>query len=269
MTDEIIPIEGVVPDTEPPPQTPRLWGAWATIGLGLAIGLLFLAAQTLAIILLAVVKLASGPVPDVVDYIYGLASNGLAVSLASIASAVVGTAFIVLFVRIRGNKSVAGYIGLRRVSLKTVLLSVLGFVLVFIGISALEILFNTLTGASSSDSVNTSFMTDTYATAGWLPLLWVAVVVFAPVFEEAFFRGFLYVGLERSRIGVAGTIIFTSLVWAALHMQYNLIGMATIVIMGIVLGIIRRTTRSLWPTIIFHSLWNFTALLLTALTLGG
>jgi hypothetical protein len=86
----------------------------------------------------------------VVDYIYRLASTGLAVSLASIASAVVGTAFIVLFVRIRGNKSVAGYIGLRRVSLKTVLLSVLGFVLVFIGISALEILFNTLTGQSST-----------------------------------------------------------------------------------------------------------------------
>jgi membrane protease YdiL (CAAX protease family) len=145
----------------------------------------------------------------------------------------------------------------------------LGFVLVFIGISALETLFNTLTGAGSSESVNTSFMTDTYTSAGWLPLLWIAVVIFAPVFEEAFFRGFLFVGLERSRIGVAGTIIFTSLVWAALHMQYNLIGMATIVIMGIVLGVIRHRTHSLWPTIIFHSLWNFVALLGTALTLGG
>jgi membrane protease YdiL (CAAX protease family) len=269
MTDEIITAAGVVPEPEPPPQTPRLWGAWATIGLGLAIGLLFLAAQTLALILYAIPQIVSEPIPDVVEYVSGLASNGLVVSISSIASAVVGTAFIVLFVRIRGNKSVAGYIGLKRVSLKTVLLSVLGFVLVFIGISALEILFNTLTGTSSSDSINTSFMTDTYTTAGWLPLLWVAVVVFAPVFEEAFFRGFLYVGLERSRIGVAGTIIFTSLVWAALHMQYNLIGMATIVIMGVVLGIMRRKTRSLWPTIIFHSLWNFTALLLTAITLGG
>jgi hypothetical protein len=269
MTDEIISAEGIFPEPEPPPRTPRLWGAWATIGLGLAIGLLFLAAQTLALIFVAVVRIASAPIPDVVDYIYGLASNGLAVSLASIVSAITGTAFIVLFVKIRGNKSVADYIGLKRISWKTVVAVILVFVLVFAAISGLEILFNSLTGTSSSDSVNTDFMTDTYSTAGWLPLLWVAVVVFAPVFEEVFFRGFLFVGLERSRIGVAGTIVFTSLVWASLHMQYNLVGMATIVIMGIVLGVMRHRTHSLWPTIIFHSLWNFVALLGTAIMLGG
>jgi membrane protease YdiL (CAAX protease family) len=269
MTDEIITAEGIAAEPEIPSHAPRLWGAWATIGLGLAIGLLFLAAQTLALVLYAIVTFASNPIDDVFEYLSGLGSNGMVVSLASIFSAVVGMLLIVLFIRIRGNKSVADYIGLKRISWKTVLLTLLGFVLVFIGISALETLFNTLTGAGSSESVNTSFMTDTYTSAGWLPLLWIAVVIFAPVFEEAFFRGFLFVGLERSRIGVAGTIIFTSLVWAALHMQYNLIGMATIVIMGIVLGVIRHRTHSLWPTIIFHSLWNFVALLGTALTLGG
>jgi membrane protease YdiL (CAAX protease family) len=269
MTDEIIPAADIVLEPEIQAPSPRFWGAWATIGLGLAIGLLFLAAQTLALIVYAIITLASNPIDDVFEYLSGLASNGLVVSLSSIFSAVVGMLLIVVFIRIRGNKSVAAYIGLKRVSWKTVLLTLLGFVLVFIGISALEALFNMLTGAGSSESVNTSFMTDTYTSAGWLPLLWIAVVIFAPVFEEAFFRGFLFVGLERSRIGVVGTILFTSLVWAALHMQYDLVGMATIVIMGIVLGVIRHRTRSLWPTIIFHSLWNFVALLGTALTLGG
>ncbi len=112
-------------------------------------------------------------------------------------------------------------------------------------------------------------MTDTYKTAGWLPLLWTAVVIFAPFFEEVLFRGFLFVGLEHSRIGVAGTVILTSLVWAALHMQYNLIGMATIVIMGIVLGVIRHKTHSLWAPVLFHMMWNFLALLVTAISLGG
>ena len=142
------------------------------------------------------------------------------------------------------------------------------FILAFAAIAGLEWLFNSLTHASS-ESTNSSFMTDTYNTAGWLPLLWVAVVIFAPAFEEAFFRGFLFVGLQRSRIGAAGTILLTSLVWASLHLQYNVIGMATIVLLGLVLGVVRLKTKSLWNTIIFHSLWNLTALVFTAISLRG
>jgi len=142
------------------------------------------------------------------------------------------------------------------------------FILTFAAIAGLETLYNSLAGPSA-ESVNSSFMTDTYNTAGWLPLLWVAVVGFAPIFEEAFFRGFLFAGLQRSRIGVVGTILLTSLVWASLHLQYNIIGMATIVLLGLVLGVVRFKTRSLWSTILIHSLWNFVALLGTAVSLRG
>jgi membrane protease YdiL (CAAX protease family) len=252
----------------PEPKT-QLWGAWATIGLGLAIGLLFLAAQTVVLIGFLVVKMTSGRIPDLLDYVQSLASNGLVVALATIASAVAGIALITLFVRIHGNKSVSDYIGFKRISWKTVLAIIAVFILMFAAIAGLEALYNSLSGTSSSDSVNTSFMTDTYKTAGWLPLLWVAVVVFAPVFEEAFFRGFLFAGLQRSRIGVAGTILFTSLVWASLHLQYNFVGMTTIVILGVVLGVVRLKTRSLWSTVLLHSLWNFVALLGTAISLRG
>lgn len=245
------------------------WGAWATIGLGLAIGLLFLGAQTVVLIGFLAVKLASGRIPDLLGYVQDLASNGLVVSLATIASAIAGMALIILFVRIHGNQSVADYIGFKRIPFKAILMVIAVFILMFAVITGLETLYNALSGTSSSDSVNTSFMTDTYKTAGWLPLLWVAVVVFAPVFEEAFFRGFLFAGLVRSRIGAAGTILFTSLVWASLHLQYNVVGMATIVILGVVLGVVRLKTRSLWSTVLLHALWNFVALLGTAISLRG
>jgi membrane protease YdiL (CAAX protease family) len=246
-----------------------LWGAWATIGLGLAIGLLFLAAQTVVLMGFLVAKLAKGPISDLVDYVQGMASNGLVVSLSTIVSAIAGASLIILFVRIRGNKNVSQYIGLRRISKKTVVIILAVFILSFAGITGLETLYNALTGITSADSVNSNFMIDTYNSAGWLPLLWVAVVLFAPMFEEAFFRGFLFAGLEHSRIGAVGTIILTSLVWASLHLQYDIIGMTTIVILGVVMGVVRYKTRSLWSTILMHSLWNFVALFGTALSLKG
>jgi uncharacterized protein len=256
-----------LPVREPAPE-PKVWGAWATIGLGLAIGMLFLAAQTAVLIGFLIVRIASGPIPDLLDYVQGLASNGLVVALSTVVSGIVGGALIYLFVRIHGNKSVSAYIGFKRISWTTVAIVVAVFIVAMAAINGLQLLYNLFAG-SSADSANSNFMTNTYNTAGWLPLLWISVVLFAPAFEEAFFRGFLFVGLERSRIGAVGAIILTSLVWASLHLQYNIIGMATIVLLGIVLGVVRHKTKSLWSTILIHSLWNFVALLTTAISLRG
>jgi hypothetical protein len=250
-------------------ESPCFWGAWATIGLGLATGLVFFAAQTLVLLGFLAAKVASGPVPDMVGYVQSLAGNGLVVGLATVVSAIAGIAFIVLFVRIRGNKGISGYLGFGRVSWNLVITAVIIFVLAFAVILGLESLYASLTHSASAEASNSSFMTDTYQTAGWLPLLWAAVVLFAPVFEETFFRGFLFAGLVRSRLGSAGTIILTSLVWASLHLQYNVVGMATIVILGLVLGAVRLKTRSLWSTILIHALWNAAALTATAISLRG
>ena len=249
------------------PVAPVLWGAWATIGLGLATGLVFFAAQTVVLFIYLAVKIASGPVPDLLAYLQSLSSNGLVVSLATVVSALAGIAFIILFVRVRGNKSFSGYLGLGKISWRLVITAVVVFIVAFGAILGLESMYSSLSHSASAEAAKSSFMTNTYQTAGWLPLLWVAVVLFAPVFEEAFFRGFLFAGLERSRIGAVGTVLLTSLVWASLHLQYNLMGMATIVILGLVLGTVRFKTRSLWPTIMIHALWNAAALAATAASL--
>jgi CAAX protease family protein len=265
MTDQIIQLQ---PAAQEPAAGPKLWGGWATIGLGFAIGLLFIAAQTLAVLCFLLVKLSTGTISNLQDYIQSLSTNGLVVSISTLASAVVGIAFIYLFVRLRGNKNLGEYLGLKRISWKTVLVVVAVFLLTLGATLLLENLATNLAG-SSAESGNTSFMTDTYKTAGWLPLLWVSVVIFAPAFEEAFFRGFLFVGLERSRIGIIGTVVLTSLVWALLHLQYNVWGMAEILLMGFVLGTLRYKTRSLWSTFLFHSAWNLVALIGTALAVKG
>jgi uncharacterized protein len=234
--------------------------------LGLAIGFIFIAAQTLVLLGFLAAKLASGPVPNMLDYLQSLTTNGLLVALSTTVSAAAGMALIYVFIRVRGNKNPWSYLGLRRIGWKTVL-AVAGVFILTLGATIILENLATRLGGSSAESGNNSFMTGTYNTAGWLPFFWLAVAGFAPAFEEAFFRGFLFSGLVRSRLGVWGTVIFTSVIWASLHLQYNWAGMAEILLMGIVLGFVRYKTRSLWSTFLFHSAWNLAALIGTAIAI--
>ena len=112
------------------------------------------------------------------------------------------------------------------------------------------------------------FMIDAYQTAGFVPLLWVALVVMAPVFEEIFFRGFIFPGIRNSRLGVTGAIVLTSLAWAACHVQYDLYHMTVIFGMGIVLGVARWRTESVYPPMATHAALNLVATVQVAVYLA-
>ena len=103
------------------------------------------------------------------------------------------------------------------------------------------------------------FMLNIYQTAGVLPLFWLAIVVMAPVFEEVFFRGFMFAGLERSKLGGLGAIVVTSFAWAAIHVQYDLYGMATVFVLGLLFGAARLRSRSVLLTIGLHATVNLVA----------
>ena len=89
-----------------------------------------------------------------------------------------------------------------------------------------------------------------------MPLLWLAVVVAGPIVEEALFRGFFFRGIQCSKLGAPGAIIITSVLWSALHLQYDTFEIATIFVFGLLLGCVRWQTGSLYLTIILHSLSN-------------
>ncbi|MFC1958097.1 lysostaphin resistance A-like protein [Chloroflexota bacterium] len=112
-------------------------------------------------------------------------------------------------------------------------------------------------------------MVNVYNTSVWPPLLWAALIIFAPAFEETFFRGFLFEGFRQSRIGIIGTIGLTALTWAALHMQYDIYGIVTIFIMGVLLGIVRLKTDSLWSPLLIHAFFNFVATLQVAINMNS
>ena len=112
-------------------------------------------------------------------------------------------------------------------------------------------------------------MAETYETTASLPLLWIAFVVAAPLVEELFFRGFLFEGLRDSWMGPTGAVLVTSLAWAAIHMQYEMFQIVIIGTLGILLGIAKLKTRSLYIPIAMHTFNNLLAMGVTSLYLNS
>ena len=109
------------------------------------------------------------------------------------------------------------------------------------------------------DRPTPEFMTRVYSSTQNLPLLWIAVAVGAPFFEEFLFRGFLLEGLSRSRLGLTGAILLTSASWAIIHMQYGWFEIISIFFVGIALCIAKLKSNSLYVPIAMHMLMNLVA----------
>jgi membrane protease YdiL (CAAX protease family) len=100
------------------------------------------------------------------------------------------------------------------------------------------------------------FMVEVYSSAGSPPLLWLALIVAAPLTEEFVFRGFLYQGLINTRLRFAGTAIVTSLLFASLHLQYDLYGISSIFFVGLLLCYVRHKSQSVLTCVLAHGITN-------------
>lgn len=104
-------------------------------------------------------------------------------------------------------------------------------------------------------------------------LFFVTAVTIAPVFEEMLFRGFIFTGLARSRLGVAGAIVLTTAMWTAVHQHFTVAwfnevyGLAVLFGAGVIFALARLRTGSLTAAIALHGTWNATLLLVDAMVL--
>ena len=78
-------------------------------------------------------------------------------------------------------------------------------------------------------------------------------VVFAPIVEEIFFRGFLFQGF-RQRYGWVPAILISSAIFAAAHLDP--IAFIPTFVLGSVLAYVYHRSNSVWPGIILHFLVN-------------
>jgi uncharacterized protein len=120
----------------------------------------------------------------------------------------------------------------------------------------------------SGHALVTPFQMQSYTTAaaeGWLPALLIAAIVVAPAAEEIMFRGFLFRGWARSERSAWPAILVISVLWAALHVQYDWTGILQIFVIGLFLGWMRWRSGSTLLTLLLHALFNLEGTMETVL----
>ena len=95
-------------------------------------------------------------------------------------------------------------------------------------------------------------------------------ITLGPLWEELFFRGFLYPALAR-RTGVATAVVLTSLPFGLIHYpQYkSWAAVLVIVMVGVVLTGVRAVTKSVGASLVVHVGYNATLMMLTFAATGG
>ena len=237
----------------------RVWGGWATAGYGLVIvGTTVMVQVMVSFAFLIGIIASSGLQGDPPPFMEGLEEiGGLVAAVSSYPSAVIGLALVIAFIKMRNGAGIREYLGLTPISLKTLL--------IVLAISAGYIVLTEGLGQIIKPPTS-EFAFDLYRTSVWPPLLWIAVIVFAPAFEETFFRGFLFEGFRQSRIGITGAILITAVVWTLLHIQYSAFEIATLFVLGLILGVVRWKTGSMWSVLAMHAFHNAAATVLIALS---
>ena len=233
------------------------WGVLATLGLGLAVVVVYTFAQ--GILMLAALTAAprTAHQPPMAGGVFPSLSNiGFLFALGTVLAAPLGIGLTLAFARARRGLVVKRYLGLVRPGLRQTLVSVLLLVLFSAAYDALS----TLLGRPQVPD----FMIDVYRTAGSPLLLALAVVLAAPAFEELLFRGFLLEGLRRSALGGSGAALLTSALFAVTHLQYDLFDMSAVFTLGLLFALVRLRTGSTWLTFGLHALTNLIALLQVA-----
>lgn len=243
------------------PLTPKRWGFWATLGFGVVIIALYLFAQGLAVGVMAVIEAGGvGSIENKEELVASIVGNGFYLSVGIIVSACVGVLTIWAVVALRKNISLKEYLALKNPSLKVYARWVaIGLIFLFAWEGANAML----------EQPDSAWVMETYETAKYVPLIWIAFVIAAPLFEEFFFRGFLFEGLRDSWMGPVGAVVVTSIAWASIHMQYGMFQIVMIGLLGVLLGIAKLKTRSLYVVIAMHSLNNLVATIQVSLYLNS
>jgi membrane protease YdiL (CAAX protease family) len=99
--------------------------------------------------------------------------------------------------------------------------------------------------------------------AAGIALFVILAVVMAPVFEEIFFRGFLFRGFSSSWGWVAGACV-SAAIFGLAHLQLDVF--VPLFALGFGLAWVYKRTGSLWSSIAFHALFNGLSVLAWALT---
>jgi membrane protease YdiL (CAAX protease family) len=262
MGDMLMTAEPLAARTEETEDTESIlpedgrWGPWGTMLWAVVLVIVHNVLMGATIMALAFNRLAQRDVNDpnaapAADILELIANDGVAGSIAAVVASLFCVGAILALTRMRTSDH-RSYLGMRM----TPLFPTVGWVGAIVGLQLLwQLAAQYGVGAEYSQ-----YTVDVYRTGAGHPAMWIAYLLLIPAFEEFFARGFLYAGWQRSGLGAVGALFATTVVWTAMHFQYTPIELAQVASAGLLLGLARMQTGSIYPPIVMHAVVNFMAL---------
>lgn len=135
-----------------------------------------------------------------------------------------------------------------------------GWTIVLIVVSILLVMLMALMGIGVENSKTESIQSQ--VTPLNFLIAFVSASIISPVYEEVFYRGFIY-RLLRSKLGIVAGMIISSFIFMIVHIPtYNVLPVTFV--SGLVFSWTYEKTGSVIPSIIIHGTFNGIALILTA-----
>jgi membrane protease YdiL (CAAX protease family) len=230
-------------DALPDPLAPgKPWGLAATLGLGLLIWysleLLQAALGTSIDRVLVGLRLVHA----------GQVTKATTFAVVSIVSAALCGALVIAAARLRDGMDARGYLGVGPVSGKELARWLIATIVI---VAQTDLVLYLVKGELMPPE-----WVAVYRSVQSPALFWLALAVATPVFEELLFRGFVFAGIQASRLGGFGAVAITAIVWTMAHGQNDPLEFAMIFIIGVTLGIARLRTGSILTTMSMHMLIN-------------
>jgi uncharacterized protein len=227
------------------------WGPLGTILWSVVIALIFVATQTVVVIIYIImnnVVLPSGVSSPMARLQY----DGVLLSICTFAAAVTGSSMTIIAVKLKHGSDLKTCLGITLPNKRQ-------FFQWFVAIGVF-ILVSDCVSFFLGKPIVPEFMARTYGSLESPWMLSLALLLAAPLFEELFFRGFLIKGLSASILRWYGAVIFSSAAWATIHQQYDLYGITTIFALGLILGTARVKTGSTILAMFLHSFCSLVAI---------
>jgi uncharacterized protein len=229
----------------------RTWKFAATLAWGLLVAAVFVGAQVTATGVIALQGKGELTEAQAARILEAAPTDGYVLAVSTFVSMLVCVPLLFGIAWLKKGSDLRQYFALRPVPVQTLF--------AWIGITLVLLAFSDGLTWMLGKPIVPDFMRVVNATAQPVWLLWLALVVAAPLFEEIFFRGFLFTGFAASAAGPVGAIVITSVLWAAIHLQYDLYGIATLFVLGVVFGLARLRAGSLYVPLALHAMTNLIA----------
>ena len=247
-----------LPHRAKPPKSTPLFSRLGTLLLLIAMVVAFFISQLIGVYIAGKLVLPATKNATMGDIFFFGSNNGTVVSISIMIGCLLLVAISVLLIRVRGG-DIRQYLALRPFSW-ALSIGMLGLLLIFIiGSQALTYLLH------ESPLV---FVDPLYQSVSSIWLLIFAMVIVAPIYEELIFRGLLWSAIaeqfsDAAHTGHGGAIVaslVTSVIFAAIHLQYGLYEISTIVVLALIFCYARIKSGSLLLPMLLHVINNGAAM---------